>query len=435
MKLTDIIPLLLCIVSSFFTWAQPILTLDEAIKISVENNYNIRIAKNEAFIDKTNNTKGNAGFLPELNLNFGNSRNINNTKQELFNGDPREGNNVITTNLNANVQLVWTIFDGMRMFVNADRLKEIENIGQLNTQVQIENTIYQVIAAYYNIEQHKKRLATIAKAIEISKERRQLALLKSDVGTGSNLTVLQADVDINADSASWIRQELVLKNAKVMLNEVMGRNPETNFETIEQSDFPLDPQYNELIAMARSKNLLLKLADENIKLGELNIKQWKTNKLPTLDVTTSYNFTRLKAEIGVLKFNQNAGLSFGITGRWNIFNGFNNKREIQVAKLANESVQLSKEQLQLALNTDIMTLYNNYITSKSLSKVEDENIKIAQQNLNITAEKMRIGTINALELRTAQQNLIDAEFRKIVAEFDARMAKLELQKLSGQLIK
>ncbi|MBL0023500.1 MAG: TolC family protein [Saprospiraceae bacterium] len=177
------------------------------------------------------------------------------------------------------------------------------------------------------------------------------------------------------------------------------------------------------------------MADKNIKLSELTIKQWESNKYPTLDVNMGYNFSRLNAEIGVLKFNQNTGLSYGLTGRWNIFNGYNNKREIQVAKLSLESEKLAKEQTSLALNTDLYTYYTNYLTSEELSKIEDKNIGIAQQNLDITTQKMRIGTINALELRQAQLNLIDAEFRKITAEFDAKMSKLELKRLAGELLK
>ena len=143
----------------------------------------------------------------------------------------------------------------------------------------------------------------------------------------------------------------------------------------------------------------------------------------------------MKAEIGILKFNQNAGLSYGLTGRWNIFNGWNNKREIQVAKLGIETGKLTKEQTALSLKTDLFTVYNNYLTARELTKIEEGNISIAEQNLDITTEKMRLGTIDALELRQAQLNLVDVEFRKITSAFEARMAHLELMRLSGQLLK
>ncbi len=416
-------------------FSQDILSLDEAVRIALQNNFNVKIALNDAVINKTNNTLGNAGLLPEVVLNFGNNYNINNTKQEFFSGDTREGNGVNTSNVNANIQLGWTVFDGMRMFVNRDRLNEIERIGQLNIQLQMENTISQVMSVYYNIEQHQKRIETIKKAIEISQERFELASLKKNVGSGSDIPVLQAKVDINADSSALIRQELILKTAKIQLNEVLGRSPEIMFDITSFADVKMDVDFKELTEKTAKRNLMLQMADKNIRLAELNVKLWEGNKYPTIDLNVGYNFSRLKAEIGILKFNQNAGLSYGLTGRWNIFNGWNNKREIQVAKLGIETGKLTKEQTTLALSTDLFTVYNNYLTAQNLTRMEDGNVSVAQQNLNITTEKMRLGTIDALELRQAQLNLVDVEFRKIASAFEARMAYLELMRISGQLLK
>jgi outer membrane protein len=416
-------------------FSQQMLSLEDAISIAIQNNYNVQIARNAALIDKTNNTIGNAGMLPQVNLIFGNNNNINNTRQQFFSGDERTGNNVNTTNLNANLQLAWTVFDGMRMFATRERLKEIESAGQLNTMIQMENTIYQVMSAYYNIIQHKKRISTIGKAIELSLERRSLAALKKELGTSSSFPVLQADVDINADSAALIRQNLLLKNTKILLNEILGRSPNTEFEINDYLEPTLLPDYQDMLSKAETNNKWLQMTDKNIKISEINIKQWQANRLPSVDVNLGYNFTRFSAEIGVLKFNQNLGFSYGLTGRWNIFNGFNNKREIQVAKLNLESGKLSKEQSRLSIHTDLFTFYTNYLAAVEMAEIEKKNINIAKENLNITSEKMRIGTIQSLELRQAQLNLVDAEFRKIMAEFDAHMAILEIKRLTGDLIK
>ncbi len=414
---------------------QEALNLKDALSIALQNNYNVRIARNATEVNTANNTLGNAGFLPNLSLNFGQNYNVNNTTQEFFSGETRTGNNVNTNNLNANLLLGWTVFDGLQMFVNKDRLTEIENLGQLNVQFQMENTISQVMNLYYSIEQHQRRIETIKKAIEISKERYQLAKLKQDLGSGSGIPVLQAEVDINADSSALIRQELILRTSKIQLNELLSRAPETSFEVVPVSESPIIIEYNDIAEKSEARNVMLRLADKNIRISELNVKQWEANRYPTVDLNLGYNFTRLQAEIGILKFNQNAGLSFGLTARWNIFNGWNNSREIQVAKLGVESGKLNKEQTALALKTDLFSIYNNYITSKELANLETNNIKIAQRNLDITTDKMRLGTIDALELRTAQLNLVDTEFRKITADFEVKLAEIELLRMAGELVK
>lgn len=412
---------------------QDLLTLDDAIKYALENNFNIRIARNETIINQTNNTKGNAGMNPVVALNFGKNFNINNTRQEFFSGDIREGNGVNTNNLNANIQANWTVFDGFRMFVNKNRLDEIENLGKINLQLQMENTVAQVMSTYYNIEQQNKRIETILQALEISKERLSLAKLNKEVGSGSGIPILQAEVDINADSSALINQQLLLKNLKIQLNEIMARNPEFDFEVSTSKD--IEPfSFTDIYTQVENRNKMLQMADKNIQISQLNIKQWEANKYPVIDLNGGYNFSRLNAEIGILKFNQNAGVSGGLTARWNIFNGWNNKREIQIAKLNVETGKLAKEQLNLTLKSDVLSIFNTYTYANRMIGQEEQNINIAQQNLDITSEKMRVGTINSLELRQAQLNLIDANFRKISAMFESKMAALELMRLSGALL-
>lgn len=427
------ISILLLFLIQIAATSQPILTLDDAVQKSLENNYNILIARNETAINLANNTAGNAGVLPIVALNFGQNFNINNTRQELFSGDLRNGNGAKTNALNANLQASWTVYNGMRMFVNKKRLEEIENFGKINLQLQMENTVAQVMNTYYNLEQQYKRIETIEQAITISKERVALAQLKKEAGSGSGIPILQAEVDINSDSSVLISQQLVLKNLKIILNELMGMNPEYDFIVSKSEEMPL-LDYTEVSQLIEKRNKLLLLADKSILLSNLGLQQWQSNRYPTIDINAGYNFSRQNAEIGILKFSQNSGVSFGLTGRWNIFNGWNNKREIQVAKLNIESNKLAKDQLNLSLKSDLLSLFNTYSNAIFLQNLEDKNVAIAQQNLNITTEKMRIGTINSLELRQAQLNLIDAQFRKISASFDAKLSALELLRLSGSLI-
>ena len=413
-------------------YGQISLTLEDAVKTAIENNFNIRIAQNNAVIQGVNNTRGNAGMLPDVALNFGQTFNINNTKQELANGEIRQGNGAQSRNLNANVQANWTVFDGMRMFVTKDRLEQIENFGKINLQLQIENTISDVMSTYYAIEHQMRRIETIHQAIGISRDRLALAKLKKEAGTGSGIPVLQAEVDINADSSNLINQEMVLKNLKINLNRLMATDADNDFKVMATQDISV-PNIQDIVIMANQRNKQLMLSEKNIEISKLTIKQWQTNQYPTLDINLGYNFTRMNAEIGLIKFNQNAGINYGLTGRWNIFNGWNNKREIQVAKLNLETEKLNKENLSAQLEADIYTLYNEYVNAQLISGQEDKNISVAQQTLDITNERMRFGTINDLELRQAQLNVTEAQFRKIQASYTAKIAMLALNRLAGGL--
>src|SRR3712207_3671520 len=48
----------------------PGLTLEEAIRLGLENNYGIRISQRDVQIARNNVTRGNAGQLPTVNGNF-----------------------------------------------------------------------------------------------------------------------------------------------------------------------------------------------------------------------------------------------------------------------------------------------------------------------------------------------------------------------------
>ena len=409
------------------------LSVEKAVENALTNNFQVQVARNNALVQQTNNTAGNAGLLPEVNLNFGQNFNINNTKQEFFSGDIRQGNNVNTSNLNANIQLGWTVFDGLRMFINRDRLAELQSMGELTLRFQMESTIAQVMSLFFQIEQQQKRIETIREAIRFSQERLQWVSVKFDAGTSSTLPVLQARVDINADSSMLIGQLQILKSLEIQLNQTMGLNPDASFEYIPSGSVQ-SPELTELMVGAQERNSWLQLAEKEIKLAELNIKSWQSNKYPTVDINAGYNFSRLQAEIGILKFNQNAGVLFGLTGRWNLFNGWNNKREIQVARLGLENSKLEKESAILEWKANLLNTYQQFTTAKSREKLEESNIVLAKENLNISSEKLKSGTITPIEVRQAQMNLIDAQFRKISASFDQKISFLNLQQLTGKLL-
>ncbi|MBK7701215.1 MAG: hypothetical protein IPJ39_22060 [Saprospiraceae bacterium] len=92
------------------SWGQHALTLNEAIKNAVENNYQIRIASNELARCSKTIPKEMRACCQMVALNFGQTFNINNSRLELSNGDVRQGSGANSRNLSANIQAAWTVF-------------------------------------------------------------------------------------------------------------------------------------------------------------------------------------------------------------------------------------------------------------------------------------------------------------------------------------
>ncbi|MBA3900598.1 MAG: TolC family protein [Bacteroidetes bacterium] len=414
--------------------AQEILELDRAIEIALKNNYSIIIAKNDALLAKTNNTLGNAGFLPNVGLNFGQTENINDTRQVFFNGEVREGDNVTISNMNSNLQLQWTIFDGFHMFATRNMLEEFEKIGELNARIRIDETISQVIGTYYAIVQKQKQILAIKNAIEISTERKRIAEERLAIGSSSGLEALQASVDVNADSSALLRQEFDLINTKAALNELLARGPEIAFAVTDAIVMGGVLKYEELLQKTQLQNPELLIAQRNTRIADLSLRQARSSILPTVSVVSGLHYNTMEAQIGILQSNVNRGVNYGLTASWTIFNGFTQKTRRQVAQIEIMNNDMARHQSELRIKNELYQLYIAYVTSKSLVDIEQKNLNVAQRNLNVSTERMKLGAINALELREAQRSLIDAEFRLIMAEYEAKLTETELLRLSGQLI-
>ena len=414
--------------------AQERLTVDDAIAIALENNFDVRIAKKQAELSATNNTLGMAGYLPTLAVDARRNFEINETRQEFFTGEVREGSNVKNNFLNGAAVLDWTLFSGFAVQTTRDQLKAFEEIGDVAALVQMESTATAVITAYYDVYQKQKQLEAIENSIDISSERKYLADQRVSIGTGSGLTFYQASVDLNTDSANLVRQEFLVMESKAILNQLLARAPNTAFDVVENFELQEDLVFGELLDKVKAQNRDLMLARRGLDVAELDLKLSKAEMYPEIGFVSSYNYARSESEIGFLQSNLTTGLTYGLTARINIFDGMNNRTRNQMAQITIEQNKYNVDQTALQLENDLFKAFAAYEMARKLSKLERDNVKVAKQTLDIAKEQMRLGSITAIELRQAQVNLVNAEFRQIQTDYELKLAETELIRLSGDLI-
>jgi len=426
--------LLICLtLSGAISFSEDTLTLPEAMKIALENNWGIILAENESRIAGLNNTLGNAGFLPSLDASAGWSRNVNNTYQKYFDGRTREGNNAVSNSVSAGVQLTWTIFDGLNMFIQKKKLSQLESMSQTQLRSVIENTIAQVILAYYDIAVQERFTEVYSEAVQLSDERKRFAKAMIDIGSGSELSYLQSAVDLNSDSAAYMQQLVILANSKAELNRLLCRDLMTSFRVT--SNIPLNNSliYEKLWDLILEQNPDLRIARNNIDISTLDKKSSLSLIAPRISVNAGYSYSKSQAEVGFLEMNRNQGRAMGINLTWNLFDGFTKHNNNQVARIREESAQTELNQAELDMKSQLLRIYNDYLTNLQLVKFEQDNKKLAMRNLEVAMEKYRIGAINDVDLRETQQKLMDAETRYLLSEYRSKMAETELLRLSGQL--
>lgn len=421
--------------SSLIAQQFPILTEEEAIEIGLKNNYNILIAENQYNISKANNTIGNAGYLPQVSLNVGQTYNNNNTKQEFFSGDARTGTGVNSNATTANITALWTLYNGKQMFVEKEKLEKIELLSSTELQAQTEQIIYQIKNLYLQL-QYQSQVIQISKTnLGLTHDRLDLMKLRNEVGTGSGLSVMQAQADYNQDSIQLVNAIQRLKQLKIQLNNTLVRHPDTEFDVTEKIENVVPESIETSLTKGALNNRNQIVAEQMAQMAELDIKYALGAKLPIVNLNTGYNFARSQTELGLLKYSQNLGFNVGISGKWILYDGNNIKRNIQIAKLKAQDAALRKTQNQQQLENQIFTAHMTYQQAIELEKIADSNVTIAEVTLSTTREMMTLGQITNLDLRQAEVILAEAKFKKLNAHFEKLYAILDINYLTGSLLK
>ena len=425
--------LLLCFFCITKINAQEVLTIEEAMKIALENNFEIKIAKNNTKINETNVTVGNAGMLPIATASIVDNNSIQNSSQTRQDGTTTALDNAKNNSLNYGVSLGWTVFDGMRMFARLDQLKELQKLGDSELKRTILEKIGDVNSSYYDLVQQQQQLSALDTTIVISKQRLTLAQNRFSIGKASKLEVLNAQVDLNSDQVALLRQKESYANAKILLNQYLARDPQINFRVSDTVTVDNTLILANLTDLAQKQNPALESQIINKRIAELQLKQVRANRYPVVSVNSGYNFAESQSSLGFTSQSSARGLNYGFTASVNIFDGFNQHRNEKVAKLQIENTQIAIEQQNLILNTQLSTAFQTYLTNLELIDLEEDNEAIAKQNLEITLDKFRIGTITTIDFRTAQLNYVNAKVRYSNAQYQAKLSEIALKELAGNI--
>lgn len=425
--------LLFLFLLGFSSQAQEMLKLEDAVKIALENNYEIKIAKNNLKIDETNSTAGNAGMLPNVNATLTNNNSILNTSQTQADGSERTLDNARNLNLTYGIGLDWTIFDGMKMFARREQLKVLQKQGEAELKLAVITKISNVYATYFDLVQQQQQIKALDTAIVISNQRLTTAQNRYSIGKAAKLEVLNAQVDLNTDVSSRLIQLDLYQNAKIRLNEILAREIAADF--IVEDKMAIDESLNfvDLKTLAEKQNPQLQAQILEKNNVELQLKQVKAGRYPTVKLNSGYNFTHTEASLGFLTQSSSRGLVYGINASVPIFSGFNQDRNEKVAKLQVDNADFVINQQKNALQSQLAMAFQSFQTNLELSKVEEKNTEIAKQNLDITQAKFKIGTITPIEYRTAQLNYVQALVRYSNAQFQTKLYEISLKELSGTL--
>ena len=406
--------------------AQEVLTVEQAIELALKNNYDIQIAKSRSEISALNNSAGNAGMLPKVNATLSDNANLNQVNQKFSSGLEVDKNNVVGNNLNASLNISWTLFDGLKMFATKSKLKRLQEIGELNYKDTLQTVVAQTINAYFDIVSATELARAIKDETLVLEERVALAQKRFDVGSSSK-------VDLNEEKSLLFTQKKFIEQKKAELNRLLVRNAETEFAVVDSIPFNYEPkiELNDL----EKNNFQLQAAMKNVEISKLTRKETFSQFLPNLTANGSYGFNRTQSTAGFSLYNQTYGLNGGFTLSIPLFNGLVSLRQYKVAgiQILNSQFALEKARLQTKIN--FYKAIKDFETAKQILKLEEENILLADENQKIALERFRLLQSTTTELRAAQKSFEEAEVRLVSARYTAKVAETELMRLQGVLVK
>lgn len=409
------------------------LTPEQAVAIALDNNHGVRLARTSADMAKLANSAGAAGMLPSLDATGGYSMDNAGTKQEFFTGEVREADNANAQAINAAVELNWTLFDGLSMFAAKDRLEALERIGETRLRQSLEATAYGVLTTYYQLVQLQHATAVQRESMRTSRERLLIADVGERAGTASGLELVQARLDLSADSAQLLALMQQASNARTALNTLLARPPGTAIEVDSLIGAPAPPDLAQVQQAARGANAELQLAREERIAADISVRELRGTLLPTLDAFAGYGWSRNTSDAGFLMSNQRLGPQYGLTLSVPLFRGGAIKA-VKQARLAGAQASIAEQQAELELERELLDRWNQYGFARQRAELEESNLSGARMQLTVALESYRIGVITAVQLRDVQQGVVTAENRLLTAHFETKVAELQLRLLAGTLL-
>ncbi|MEZ5007786.1 MAG: TolC family protein [Chitinophagales bacterium] len=410
-------------------------TLEELINTAIENNYEIKILKNDATIATNNNTNGNAGKLPTIDLSSGVTTSFNSTKQKFADGVERSGNFANNTNINASVLLNWTAFDGFRVQARKEQLGYLEQLSDVDVKFYIEQTVADVTMAYYQLLYEKQLLANFQQSLDISAFRLGIEKKRKDVGGGRAIDYGQSLVDYQTDSIRLIGQINTIKSLEIELNRLLNNDLEQSYDFSDQkfSIQPL-PKKDSLLNAIKNNNKQLQQQRLLELISETTLRLAKADRYPRIDLFGGAQYTHSFSEVGFVESSRNIGPLFGVNINFNLYNGGETTRIIENSKIDIESASLSKAQVNQNIDANVLDLYYQYLSVSSRIALANNNIEAMKKVYNTTSEQLKQGAINGFDFRTTQLNLLNTELSLIQLQFSLKAIEININRLSGNAI-
>lgn len=422
-----------------------LLSKEEAVVTTLQNNFNIVVAKNNVEIAENNTGILNSGYLPTLTGTAGANYNRDDSTIEFpgrldDNGNPFpdvELEKAEAQRYNTAIRADYVLFDGLGRLYNYKRLKEQYQLSELQARETIENTILQLFSVYFEIARLTENQKVLLQALEISQDRIKRAEYSFEYGQNTQLDILNAQVDVTNDSINLLNANQNLANAKRDLNVILNQDLNNTFKVDTVVRFIPRLQLDEYVKLTNNNNVAVLQSERSLAINDYDIKVSRSGYLPTVGLTGAYGWNLNQSAASAFfpgTNTNNLNFALGANLTWNLFDGGGTTVRVKNAKIAYANQELTRKQIQLEVNRDILNALAIYENRLNIYQIQEQNVVTNRNNFERSEEQFKLGRITSIEFRQAQINLLNAQTNKNLAKYDAKLAELQLLQLTGQLL-
>ena len=416
--------------------AQNSISLEKALAITIKENIDIKIKTTE--LDKVKNYEkvGVLGVLPIIKVNGAASGNTGSSSIEFATEDFPEINDADSESKSiiGNVEISYSLFGGLASVYTYQKLKKQSDLKSTELLMKIEQVLLNTAKQYYDIAYLQEENKILYELLEVSKERYSRVKIQNEFGNASKLDLLAAEIDLNKDSVTVMNSDYQLKAAKERLNQTLNRDLSTDYAVESYVEINKDLNYSELLDLTNQNNNNILFHQYLIEITRKDKKINNTSIFPSVSVSAQYGYNQNESNTSIILDQSNTGLTGFVNLSWDIFDAMARKRIAQNTQIEIESNELKLESIKNEIQKEFNVTYQQYENNIKLIEIETRNNEASERFFQRAKNQFFQGQLSRSDFRLAQVDLSISKNRLNQSLFMAKIAELNLYRLSGKII-
>ena len=416
--------------------AQNSISLEKALAITIKENIDIKIKTTELDQVKNYEKVGVLGVLPIIKVNGAASGNTGSSSIEFATEDFPEINDADSESKSiiGNVEISYSLFGGLASVYTYQKLKKQSDLKSTELLMKIEQVLLNTAKQYYDIAYLQEENKILYELLEVSKERYSRVKIQNEFGNASKLDLLAAEIDLNKDSVTVMNSDYQLKAAKERLNQTLNRDLSTDYAVESYVEINKDLNYSELLELTNQNNSNILFHQYLIEITRKDKKINNTSIFPSVSVSAQYGYNQNESNTSIILDQSNTGLTGFVNLSWDIFDAMARKRIAQNTQIEIESNELKLESIKKEIQKEFNVTYQQYENNIKLIEIETRNNEASERFFQRAKNQFFQGQLSRSDFRLAQVDLSISKNRLNQTLFMAKIAELNLYRLSGKII-